>query len=221
MSQQYVRVLVAAGAVPWMIPLLGRHVHPARHLRPARRRLPPRRRRYASAAYHEEPSPLCGRTDPDRDEVELTLARWAMEDGKPLLAVCRGVQVINVAAGGTVHQDLAAQVPGSIKHDYFPGARAPTPATCWCTRSASRPTPGSGDCSGRSTIRVNSMHHQGIKRVAEGLRPNAFAPDGLVEGLESPNGHFLLGVQWHPEALADRDPVMRRLFAAFLEAAGS
>ena len=74
---------------------------------------------------------------------------------------------------------------------------------------------------GSSTIRVNSMHHQGINRVAEGLRPNAFAPDGLVEGLESPNGHFLLGVQWHPEALAERDPVMRRLFAAFLEAAGS
>jgi putative glutamine amidotransferase len=64
------------------------------------------------------------------------------------------------------------------------------------------------------------MHHQGIKRLAEGLRPNAFAPDGLIEGLESPNGHFLLGVQWHPEALAERDPVMRTLFSAFVEESG-
>jgi len=69
------------------------------------------------------------------------------------------------------------------------------------------------------TIRVNSMHHQGIKRLAEGLRPNAYAPDGLIEGVESPNGHFLLGVQWHPEALAERDPAMRKLFAAFVEEA--
>jgi putative glutamine amidotransferase len=64
------------------------------------------------------------------------------------------------------------------------------------------------------------MHHQGIKRLAEGLRPNAYAPDGLIEGLESPNGHFLLGVQWHPEALAERDPTMRQLFSAFVEEAG-
>jgi putative glutamine amidotransferase len=74
---------------------------------------------------------------------------------------------------------------------------------------------------GMPSLRVNSMHHQGIKEVADGLRPNAFAPDGLVEGLESPNGNFLVGVQWHPEALAERDPVMRRLFAAFLEAAAA
>ena len=63
------------------------------------------------------------------------------------------------------------------------------------------------------------MHHQGIKRLAEGLRPNAYAPDGLIEGVESPNGHFLLGVQWHPEALAERDPAMRKLFTAFVEEA--
>jgi putative glutamine amidotransferase len=77
-----------------------------------------------------------------------------------------------------------------------------------------------GQVLGTSSIQVNSMHHQGIKRVAEGLRPNAFAPDGLIEGLESPNGQFLLGVQWHPESLVERDPAMRRLFAAFVEAAG-
>jgi len=68
-------------------------------------------------------------------------------------------------------------------------------------------------------VRVNSMHHQGIKTLAAGLRPTAVAPDGLIEGLESPNGHFVLGVQWHPEALVERDPRMQRLFASFIEEA--
>jgi putative glutamine amidotransferase len=221
MSQQYIRVLVAAGAVPWIIPLLRGDTSTLRAIYdrldgvflPGGVDLHP-------SAYHEEASPLCGRTDSDRDEVELTLARWAMEDKKPLLAVCRGVQVINVAAGGTVHQDLAAQVPGSIKHDYFP-AQGPYARDLLVHEVRIPADTRLGRLLGIPTVRVNSMHHQGIKRVAEGLRPNAFAPDGLVEGLESPNGHFLLGVQWHPEALADHDPVMRRLFAAFVEATGS
>ena len=92
--------------------------------------------------------------------------------------------------------------------------------TCWCTRSRIPADTRLGRLVGVPAIRVNSMHHQGIKRLAEGLRPNAFAPDGLIEGLESSNGHFLIGVQWHPEALAERDPVMHRLFSAFVEAAG-
>jgi putative glutamine amidotransferase len=220
MSQQYVRVLVQAGAVPWIIPLLAGDTAT---LRAIYDRLDgvflPGGVDIHPSSYHEEPTALCGRTDPDRDETELTLTRWAMEDKKPLLAVCRGVQVVNVAAGGSVHQDLAAQVPDSIKHDYFPGqgqysrdmlvheVRIPADTRL-------------GRLVGVPAIRVNSMHHQGIKRLAEGLRPNAFAPDGLIEGLESSNGHFLLGVQWHPEALVERDPLMHRLFSAFVEAAG-
>ena len=220
MSQQYVRVLVEAGAVPWIIPLLRGDQATLRAIYdrldgvflPGGVDLHP-------SAYQEEPTAHCGRTDPDRDETELTLTRWAMADKKPLLAVCRGVQVVNVAAGGTVHQDLAAELPGSIKHDYFPSQGGYTrdllvhevriPEDTRLGRLLQTPS-----------LRVNSMHHQGIKRVAEGLRPNAFAPDGLIEGLESANGQFLLGVQWHPEALVERDPAMRRLFAAFVEAAG-
>jgi putative glutamine amidotransferase len=221
MSQQYVRVLVASGAVPWIIPLLSGETAT---LRAIYERLDgvflPGGVDLHPSTYRETPGPWCGRTDPDRDEVELTLARWAMADKKPLLAVCRGVQVVNVAAGGTVHQDLAADLPGSIKHDYFPGQGPYTrDMLVHDVRIASDTR--LGRLLGTPSLRVNSMHHQGIKRVADGLRPNAFAPDGLVEGLESPNGHFLLAVQWHPEALADRDPVMRRLFAAFVEAAAA
>lgn len=220
MSQQYVRVLVQAGAVPWIVPLLQGDTSTLRAIYdrldgiflPGGVDLHP-------SSYQEAPTALCGRTDPDRDETELTLARWAIADGRPLLAVCRGVQVINVAAGGTVHQDVAAQVPGSIKHDYFPSQGTYTRDLLVHDVSIP-PDTRLGRALGTSSVRVNSMHHQGIKRVADGLRPNAFAPDGLIEGLESSNGQFLLGVQWHPESLVESDPAMRRLFAAFVEAAG-
>jgi putative glutamine amidotransferase len=221
MSQQYVRVLVSAGALPWIIPLIqgddatlrgiydrldgiflpgGVDLHPS--------------------SYQEQPHDLCGRTDPARDEIELKLTRWALQDRKPLLAVCRGIQVVNVAAGGTVHQDLASQLPGALKHDYFP--RAGQYSRDLLVHDVEvAPTSRLGSLLGAGRVRVNSMHHQGIKELAPALRASAHAPDGLIEGLESPNGHFLLGVQWHPEALVDRDPRMARLFSAFIEATAS
>ncbi|MGH7526349.1 MAG: gamma-glutamyl-gamma-aminobutyrate hydrolase family protein [Gemmatimonadales bacterium] len=219
MSQQYVRVLVAAGAVPWIIPLIQ---NDAATLRGIYDRLDgvflPGGVDLDPSAYDEAPNDLVGRTDPARDEIELALTRWALEDGKPLLAVCRGIQVVNVAAGGTVHQDLASQLPGAIKHDYFPKQGQYSRDLLVHDVQLSE---GSrlGSLLEAPTVRVNSMHHQGIKQLGPGLRPTAYAPDGLIEGLESSNGHFLLGVQWHPEALVDRDPRMRRLFAAFAEAA--
>jgi putative glutamine amidotransferase len=219
MSQQYVRVLVAAGAVPWIIPLIEGDTATLRSIYdrldgvflPGGVDMDP-------SAYHEEPSELLGRVDPARDEIELTLTRWAMEDKKPLLAVCRGIQVVNVAAGGTVHQDLAAQLPGAIKHDYFPrGGQYTRDQLVHAVQIAE----GSRLASliGAPSVEVNSMHHQGIKDLASTLRPTAYAPDGLIEGLESPNGHFLVGVQWHPESLIERDPRMGRLFSGFIEAA--
>jgi putative glutamine amidotransferase len=219
MSQQYVRVLVASGAVPWIIPLLESDPATLRGIYdrvdgiflPGGVDLDP-------SAYAEAPNSLVGRTDPARDEIELTLTRWALEDQKPLLAVCRGIQVVNVAAGGTVHQDLATQLPGAIKHDYFP-LRGQYSRDLLVHDVTVPEGSRLRDLLGAGTVKVNSMHHQGIKELAAGLRPTAYAPDGLIEGLESPNGHFMLGVQWHPEALVDRDPRMRRLFAAFIDAA--
>jgi putative glutamine amidotransferase len=168
--------------------------------------------------YKEERHPFCGRTDPARDWTELMLTHWAMEDRKPLLAVCRGAQLINVAAGGTLYQDLSAQLAHAIKHDYFPtqdrysrDMRAHDVRLAEGSRLAR--------VLGRSHLVVNSMHHQGIKELAPGLIATAFAPDGLVEGVEATDGHFMLGVQWHPEDLVDCEPCMRLLFDAFIAAA--
>jgi putative glutamine amidotransferase len=126
--------------------------------------------------------------------------------------------VLNVAAGGTVHQDLATQLPGAIKHDYFPTRNQYTRDLLVHDVEVAEGSKLRALLDA-PVVRVNSMHHQGIKTLAAGLRPTAVAPDGLIEGLESPNGHFVLGVQWHPEALVERDPRMQRLFASFIEEA--
>jgi putative glutamine amidotransferase len=170
------------------------------------------------ANYGESRKPCCGHTDPPRDGTELALVRWALADHKPVLGVCRGVQLLNVALGGTLFQDVKGELPASIKHDYFP-----TPAEPRRDRLVHGVLVTEGSrlrgILGEGEVQVNSMHHQGIKELAPGLVANAFAPDGLIEGVEQANGHFLVGVQWHPEELAETSPAMRRLFAAFVQAA--
>jgi putative glutamine amidotransferase len=221
MGQRYVRALTAAGAIPWLVPLLpgdeltlhaiydrldgvfltgGVDVDPCN--------------------YGEGPHPMCDRTDPARDWTELTLIRWARADHKPILGVCRGIQVLNVACGGSLYQHLPEQHPCPIKHDYFPTV---TQYTRDYLAHPVRVDGGSrlGRILGEPQLPVNSMHHQGIKRLAPGLLACAFAPDGLIEGVESANGGYLVGVQWHPEELVEAQPPMHRLFTDFTAAADS
>lgn len=121
MSQRYVQALTGTGAIPWMIPLLPDDTDTLRGIYdeldgvflPGGADIDP-------AIYGEHRHPNCDRSDPARDRVELILTEWAMRDRKPVLGVCRGLQVINLAAGGTLWQDLESQRPASIKHDYFP-----------------------------------------------------------------------------------------------------
>jgi putative glutamine amidotransferase len=218
MGQRYVRTLTNVGAVPWLIPLLqgddavlravyerldgvfltgGVDVDPAN--------------------YGEPPHQLCDRTDPARDWTELLLIRWALADRKPVFGVCRGIQTINVACGGSLYQDITAQRPEAIKHDYFPNADNYTRDYL---AHAIRVDKGShlAELLGAEQVQVNSMHHQGIKTLAAGLRATAYAPDGLIEGVERPDAGFLLGVQWHPEELAEQHAPQRRLFTAFVDA---
>jgi putative glutamine amidotransferase len=170
-------------------------------------------------SYREARHGLCGRTDPARDRVEIRLATWAAAEGKPVLGVCRGMQVLNVAAGGSLLQDCDAFHTEAIKHDYFPTAGHARDYLAHAVTLA----PGSrlARLLGGPKAMVNSMHHQGIRALGDGLVPTAFAPDGLIEGLEANGDAFLVGVQWHPEMLIDRDAGTRRLFEAFVEAAGA
>jgi putative glutamine amidotransferase len=217
MSRRYFTALTRAGAVPIMVPLLD---DDEATLRAMYERMDgvflaggvdvdP-------AAYGREKSDVCGRTDPARDTVELALTRWAVADGKPLLGVCRGLHILNVALGGTLHQDTALCVPDSIKHDYFPMQGFARDLLSHEVEVS----PGTrlGDLLGTGAVAVNSMHHQAVMDLGKGLRPTAVAPDGLIEAIEGLNGAFSVAVQWHPEALIDEDRPTLDLFLAFVDA---
>ncbi len=169
------------------------------------------------ATYREDKLDVCGRTDPDRDRVEILLTQWAIAEGKPVLGVCRGMQVINVACGGTLLQDVEHASPRFLKHDYYPTQGF---ARDYLAHEAMvSPNSFLHNVYGGATILVNSMHHQAIQRLGDKLAATVHAPDELVEGLEGTGENFLVGVQWHPEMLIERDAGTRRLFTEFRDAA--
>lgn len=171
------------------------------------------------AFYHEAASDQVRGVDRDRDEIEITLVRWAVEEGKPLFAICRGIQVMNVALGGSLYQDVFSDMPGAIRHAYFMGQGY---ARDYLAHDVELlPNSRLARLLGGERFDVNSLHHQGIKELAPDLTLTGRAPDGLIEALEVDGHAFAVGVQWHPEALAPEDPVMRRLFEALVEAAQS
>jgi putative glutamine amidotransferase len=167
--------------------------------------------------YGEPPHEKCGPPSPARDATELALARWAVAEGKPLLAICRGIQVLNVALGGSLYQDIAAQVPGAGRHDWYPDH----PRSLRAHDAVLEPDSRLATMVGSASLPVNSLHHQAVKDVAAGLRVVACAPDGVVEALEAAGHPFAMAVQWHPEELAGSDPQAQRLFDALVEAAGA
>jgi putative glutamine amidotransferase len=149
--------------------------------------------------------------------VELLLTRWAIADGKPVLGVCRGMQVLNVACGGSLLQDVEQASARFLKHDYFPAQGFARDHLAHEAMVA----PGSflHRVYGGATISVNSMHHQGIRELGRDLVATVRAPDDLIEGIEGTSDNFMVGVQWHPEMLIERDAGTRRLFTEFRDAA--
>jgi len=153
----------------------------------------------------------------ERDERELQLMRMAIERRKPFFAICRGIQVMNVAAGGTLWQDLASQNPNSIRHDfYYQDDQLPRNYIAHevkLTESSLLRKVLRQPC-----VAVNSLHHQAINQVAAGLIASGRAEDGVVEVLETPGHPFGVGVQWHPEELFAEQDSARQIFAAFIAA---
>lgn len=159
-----------------------------------------------------EPHPTID-VEADRDAIELPLLRAAVEAGKPLLGICRGLQVMNVALGGTLYTHILDQLPNALQHDWHDQPRD-TLAHPVRMEEGTR----LAEALGAPVVQVNTLHHQGIKDLAPGLIPTAYAPDGLIEGIELPGHPFALAVQWHPEWLTEHEE-MRKLFRAFVESA--
>ena len=168
------------------------------------------------ALYGEPVHPAFSAAEPGRDEFEIALAQAALAADLPLFAICRGVQVLNVARGGTLVQDIPNQLPGSFEH------RIAEPPSSIAHEIAV--TPGSlldsilGEAVLDGRCPVNSRHHQSIKAVGEGLVVTAVAADGIVEAVEDPSRRFCLGVQWHPENFVQTGE-FASLFAEFTQAA--
>lgn len=158
--------------------------------------------------------PFCGDIDAARDETELRVTRWALAEDKPVFGICRGIQLLNVAAGGDLYQDIPAQLQTEVWHQHRPGDPYNRLAHAIEIQTASRVARALG----ATRVEVNSLHHQALKQVAPGLQVVARAPDGVVEAVESADGRFVVGVQFHPEWLLD-DARMVRLFEAFVASA--
>jgi len=169
------------------------------------------------AFYGEPRHPATVDAEPGRDEFEMDLARRALDADVPLLAICRGAQVLNVAAGGTLLQDIPSLRPDALAHS----VAEPKDLLCHAIsiRSGSRLSTVLGAVVGDDcTCRVNSRHHQAIGRLGRGLAVSAEAPDGIVEAVEKADARFCIGVQWHPENFRTTG-TFRALFAAFIAAA--
>lgn len=167
------------------------------------------------ARFQEEPIPELGETTPVRDAFELSILPMAMEHRMPVLGICRGIQVMNVALGGSLYQDLPAQFQPDflplLPHQQTEEYEKPTHPV------SVKPSSLLHRLVGAPQLSVNSMHHQAVKAIASPLCPVATAPDGVIEALEHPKLPFFLGVQWHPERLEDE--ASRQLFAGFIHAA--
>ena len=210
---RYMKAIEDAGGIPVVLPLLSNkdawrqvvaHVHGLL--------ITGSGSDLAPELYGERQRHKFARMSRERATMELGIAKAAYRADVPMLGICGGMQSINVALGGTLYQDIPAQLKTSI--DHLPAYSA-TKIT-----HAIQIAPGSllRRIAGKARMDVNSSHHQSVKKVASNLAQTAVAPDGVIEAIEAPDRAFILGVQWHPEFLYDRDPIQRRLFQALVKA---
>jgi putative glutamine amidotransferase len=212
--EPYVQAVVKAGGAPFLIPLGlpedllkemigkmagvlltgGGDIHPE--------------------VYGGELHPSVDGIDEDRDRIEFQVIKETLRARKPFLGICRGLQLINVAAGGSLFTHISDQFPQALEHCYYPD----WPRNYLAHSVRVQPKSRLSEVLGVNEVQVNSQHHQGIRDLAQTLEATAFSPDGLIEGVEMPRYPFGLAVQWHPEWLQDQAP-MRSLFAAFIQAA--
>ena len=164
--------------------------------------------------YGEETRPQCGQIAHRRDAFDFAMFEKALASGKPILGICRGCQLINVALGGTLWQDLPSQQPSDLLHVQKEGAFEHSHSV------SILPNTPLAEVLGQSRLTINSFHHQAAKDIGRGLQVMAKADEGIVEAMYLPEHPFLWALQWHPERLCDIDADARALFSRFITACG-
>lgn len=164
--------------------------------------------------YNETILPTCGTVSEARDTLELALFRGALALNKPIFGICRGIQLINAAMGGSLHQDISTELTDYLEHTMPP----PYNVRCHDIQMVSQSP--LAQLLGEEMVAVNSYHHQCIKVLAQGLQVMATAPDGIIEAVYAPDQKFLWAVQWHPELWAE-DEVTQKILTKFVESCRS
>jgi putative glutamine amidotransferase len=210
----YLRAVEAAGGIPLLIHLTRDVEVLDAHFRRCDALLFAGGEDVDPSRYGAPAHPLLGKTNPDQDEVEIALARRAAADGLPLLGVCRGMQLLNVALGGTLYQDIAAEIAGALDHDESTDRRDMSHLAHPITLAENS---WLAERLGATQLVVNTLHHQALRDIAPSLRAIGHAPDGVVEAIEGTGPGFILGVQCHPEELWEHaDPRWARVFDSFV-----
>jgi putative glutamine amidotransferase len=168
------------------------------------------------ALYDEAPHEKTAGVAVSRDRMEIEALRIALDANMPVLAICRGMQLLNVALGGSLYQDLPSQCPSDVNHSQTDNGANARGDTTHAVRV--EPTSCLASVLAATELATNSMHHQALKALGDGVRAVAWAPDGVIEGVEMPAERWVLGVQWHPEELYRAHHHARRLFEAFVSA---
>lgn len=213
LQQRYTRALLDAGAVPLVLPITSHRTAIEKLIESVdglvisggNFDIHPR-------LYGEESIEAVGQINEERTDFELELISLALKRDIPLFGVCGGAQAINVTLGGSLYQDIDTQIPDALEHQQgsLKGRGGHRIKIYAGTRLR--------QIVGRDTLEVNTTHHQAVKKLGRGLIVNAATEDGVIEGIESKDHMFMLGVQWHPEFLAQTDPVQRQIFASFVSA---
>jgi len=221
LSNRYCQAIVDAGGLPWVMPCVKSKAAIVESIRRCAGVMLTGGDDVAPELYDAKLAPSLrrrvGAVDPDRDRWELTIIEEVFRQRKALLAICRGVQILNVALGGTLIVDIPAQRPQALPHNRMDRKSQVVHEV------SLTPVSLLAKIAGRSRLGVNSTHHQAVDRVARPLRVTASSTDGIIEALEqdpaaSPQLPFLVAVQFHPERLYDRMPVWQALFRGFVRA---
>ncbi len=214
----YVTAVQKAGGVPWVIPAFPSEgeFYPEYYLGKLDGLLLTGGVDVDPCHFGEEPKPDLGSVSPWRDQLEIPLTRAALQKDIPILAICRGIQVLNVAAGGTLLQDLGEHDEDLLKHrQKSPGWHGSHSVTVESDAKLADIL----DLDEQESCLVNSFHHQAIEKAGENLIVSARAPDGIIEAVESLEHLFILGVQWHPERMVNHRDDMLRLFSCLVDKA--
>lgn len=212
-NDTYINAVIKAGGLPILLPCLMEETDKGRHLNLVQGLLVSGGPDADPIFFGEEPEAGLGNVNPRMDAYELPLIAMALNRRLPILGICRGVQMLNIAAGGSIIQHIPAVVSQALKHQQAAPRNYMTHAVDIAPGTQLSKILGNG------TARVNSFHHQAVGRVAKDFRVSAVAPDGVIEAIESTVHVFAVGVQWHPECMWDSAPNFDTLFNAFIQAA--